>query len=179
MSTLNASSMFASAYYGLQNAYQFALKDGTDGITQSDLFGLNNKYGYVQNSAFSSYMATNFKQLDKNSDGKINGEEMSSVMNTFSKQGMTYDQLVSLSGSAGVNSNDLNTVLNNFRKIDRNGDGRVSQTEIQYFNANKQITNKLDELKKSRRSDISIMYSDDNDDDDDTSSSFTSVSSVI
>lgn len=176
-STLNASSMFASAYYGLQNAYQFALKNGANGITQSDLFSMNNKYGYVQNSAFSSYLATNFNRLDTNHDGKVNGEEMSSVMNTFSKQGMTYDQLVALSGSAGVNSNDLNTVLNNFRKIDRNGDGKVSQAEIQYFNANKQISSKLDELRKSRRSDISIMYADD-DKDDNTSTSSSSIGTV-
>lgn len=171
--SLNASSMFSSAYYGLQNAYQYALQDGADGISQSDLYKTNNKYGYVQNSAFSSYMVTNFKQLDKNADGKLNGEEMSKLMTTFSKQGMTYDQLVSLSGSAGVNSNDLNTILNNFRKIDRNGDGKVSQAEISYFNANKQVTDKISQLKKSRASDMSFMYSIDDKDDD--SSSKTSI----
>ena len=176
----NASSMFASAYYGLQNAYQFSLKNGENGVSQSDLLNLNNNYGYVQNTAFSSYLVTNFKQLDQNSDGKIGSDEMSSIMTTFSKQGMTYDQLVALSGSAGVNSDDLNLVLNNFRKIDRNGDGKVSQAEIQYYNANKKISNKLDELGKKRCSDISIMYSDDDyDKDSSTSSNLGSISSIL
>lgn len=174
--SLNASSIFASSYYGLQNAYQYALQNGATGVTQSDLLGTNNKYGVMlnqQNSAFSSYMVTHFAQMDANHDGKIDGQEMSKVMSTFSKQGMTYDQLASLSGTAGVNSQDLNAIMNNFRKIDRNGDGKVSQAEINYFNANKQITDKISELKKSRASDMSFMYSIDDKDDD--SSSKTSI----
>lgn len=177
--SLNASSMFASAYYGLQNAYQASLQNGATGVTQSDLFGLNTKYGALMNaqtSTFSSYLATHFGQLDKNKDSKINGEEMSSMMTTFSKQGMTYEQLASLSGTAGVNSADLNTIMNNFRKIDRNGDGKVSQAEINYFNANKQVNDKINELHRSRTSDISIMYSEK---DDDKYSSSSSVSGII
>lgn len=185
MSTsLNASSLFASSYYGLQNAYQYALPNGATGVTQSDLLGVNNKYGALQSSqnmAFSSYLSTNFNQLDKNKDGKISNDEMSSVMSTFSKQGMSYEQLMALSGTNGVNSQDLNTIMTNFRKIDRNGDGKVSQAEINYYNANKQISDKINELKKSRTSDISIMYSDDSKDDNTTtsSSSLSPVSSII
>jgi len=175
--SLNASSLFASSYYGLQNAYQVALQDGATGVTQSDLLK-NNKYAYLQNSTFSSYLTTNFTQVDKNKDGKITGDEMSSLMTTFSKQGMTYEQLMAMSGNAGVNSQDLNTILSNFRKIDRNGDGKVSMTEINYYNANKQVTDKINELKKHKTSDISIMYGTD-DKDDDTTSSTTSSYGII
>lgn len=183
-SLLNASSLFANAYYGLQNAYQYALPNGANGVTQSDLLGANNKYGILQSSqnmAFSSYLATHFNQLDTNKDGKITGDEMSSVMSTFSKQGMSYEQLMALSGTNGVNSQDLNNIITNFRKIDRNGDGKVSQAEINYYNANKQISDKITELKKSRCSDISIMYSDDDKDNDSSSSSsnLSPISSII
>jgi len=178
MSTsLNASSLFASSYYGLQNAYQYALKSGATGVTQSDLLGTNSQYGVMQtqqNMAFSSYLTTHFSQIDKNHDGKISGDEMSSVMSTFSKQGMSYEQLAALSGTNGVNSQDLNNIMTNFRQIDRNGDGKVSQAEINYYNANKQITDKIKDLKSKQAADISIMYPEDSDSSS-TSSSTTSL----
>lgn len=159
--SLNASSLFASSFYGLQNAYQYAMpKDGT-GVTQSDL--LSNKNGILglQNSPFSSYMATSFTQIDKNKDGKITSDEMSNLMTTFSKQGMSYQQLTALSGSAGVDSKQLNNIMSNFKKIDKNGDGKVSMDEINYYQANKEITDKITELKAKKSSDFSICYSDD------------------
>ena len=159
--SMNASSLFASSFYGLQNAYQYALPEDGTGVTQSNL--LSNKSGILgmQNSPFSSYLATNFAQVDKDNSGKITSDEMTNVMTTFSKQGMSYQQLMALSGSSGVNSQDLNNVLNNFKKIDKNGDGKVSMAEINYFQANKDITDKIAELKSKKSSDFSIFYSDD------------------
>lgn len=175
---LNVNSIFTSSIYGLQNAYQLSLKDGQTGITQSDLLSNSNKYAYLQNSSFSSYMVTNFKQLDKNSDGKITSDEMSGVVNTISQQGLTYQQLMSGVGTNGINSQDLNTILGNFRKIDKNGDGKVSMAEINYFSANKKINDKITQLHKSRSSDISIMYGDKDDDDDSSLVSSSPVSSI-
>ena len=164
--SMNASSLFASSFYGLQNAYQYALPSGATGVTQADLLSNKNGIYSMQSSPFSSYMATNFAQLDKDKDGKISAADMSSIMTTFSKQGMSYQQLMALSGSAGVNSQDLNNIMSNFSKIDKNGDGKVSQTEINYYMANKKINDKITELKSKKSSDFSICYSDDSKSDD-------------
>lgn len=156
---MNASSLFASSFYGLKNAYQYALPQNGTGVTQADLLSNKNGLLSLQSSPFSSYLATNFLQVDKNKDGKITSDEMSTLMTTFSKQGMSYQQLMALSGSAGVNSQDLNNILTNFKKIDKNGDGKVSMTEINAYQANKQVNDKILELKTKKNSDFSIFYS--------------------
>lgn len=160
--SMNASSLFASSFYGLQNAFQMAMPQGSTSITQKDLLNTSkNPYALqMQNSPFSSYLSTNFAEVDKNKDGKITGDEMSNTMSTFSKQGLSYQQLMALSGSSGINSQDLNNILSNFRKIDKNGDGKVSMAEINNYQSNKEINDKITELKNSRSSDISIFYSD-------------------
>ncbi len=162
-SSMNASSLFMSSFYGLQNAYQLALPQGSTSITQSDLLNNKNSLLALQSSPFSSYLTTNFAQVDKNKDGKITPDEMSNLMTTFSKQGMSYQQLMALSGSSGVNSQDLNNILNNFKKIDQNGDGRVSMAEINSYQANKQVNDKIAELKNKKSSDFSIFYSSNDD----------------
>lgn len=160
-SNMNTSSLFMNSFYGLQNAYQFALPEDGTGVTQKDLLNNKNPYLQMQSSPFSSYLVTNFTQVDKNKDGKITSDEMSGLMQTFSKQGLSYEQLMALSGSSGIKSDDLNNILTNFRKIDKNGDGKVSQAEINAYQATKQVNDKIAELKNKKSSDFSIMYSDD------------------
>lgn len=159
---MNANSLFMSSFYGLQNAYQYALPEDGTGVTQKDLLNTKNPYlsSQMQSSSFSSYLVTNFNEVDKNKDGKIAADEMSGLMETFSKQGMTYQQLMALSGSPGIDSKDLNNILNDFRKIDKNGDGKVSMTEINAYQANKDVSDKIAELKNKKNSDFSIMYAD-------------------
>jgi len=156
-SGFNASSMFMNAYYGLQTAYQYALPEDGTGVTQSDLLNNKNSLLALQSTPFSSYLVTNFSDVDKDKNGTITNTEMSELMTTFSQQGLSYQQLMALSGSSGISSTDLNNVLTNFRKIDKNGDGRVSMTEINYFNANKELDDKIVALKNKRADDISIF----------------------
>jgi Ca2+-binding EF-hand superfamily protein len=149
-----------NSYYGLQNAYQYALPQDGTGVTQKDLLTNKTAYAQMQSNPFSSYLVTNFTQVDKNRDGKITSDEMTGMMETFSKQGLSYQQLMTLSGSAGIKSDDLNNILNNFKKIDKNGDGKVSMAEINAYQANKQVNDKIAELKNKKSSDFSIMYAD-------------------
>lgn len=176
----SVSSLFASSYFGLQNAYQMALQDGATGITQNDLLNSGSKYLYYGNSnaaSFSSYLTTNFKGIDKNKDGTISSDEMSNVITSMGQQGLTYEQLMTAGSSAGMSSQDLNAILTNFRQIDRNGDGKISSTEISYYSTNKKVNDKISELKNKISSNVSIFYPDDSD--DNSSSSSFAKSSII
>lgn len=177
----NSASLFTSSIYGLQNAYQLAKKDGQTGVTQKDLWGINSYtgtnstssgiLGLLQNnvsSPFASYMATNFNQLDTNKDGQITDDEMSTTLTNVSQKGLSYQQLMNMPSTTGLSTEEINDIIKNFSKIDRNGDGYVSMTEINYYNANKEINEKIQELKmkKASSSNFSIFYASNNDDED-------------
>lgn len=177
----NSASLFTSSIYGMQNAYYLAKQDGQEGVSQKDLWSVNSYtntnsntgiLGLLQNSVsspFASYMATNFNQLDKNNDGQITDDEMNTAMTNISQKGLSYQQLVNMPSTTGLSTEEVNDIVKNFSKIDKNGDGYVSAAEINYFHANQEINDKIQELKmkKASSSNFSIFYADNNSSDDD------------
>lgn len=155
---MNSSSLFMNAMYGMQNTYSASLQDGADSVTRQDLLD-NQRNAYMNGtSVFSSYMSTNFMNLDSNSDGKIAADEMQQMMNDFSTSGMTYDQVMQLSMNGSIDGDQVSAILKDFNKIDQNGDGRVSMSEINYFSVNKEMEDKIAALKDRKLSNMSIMY---------------------
>jgi Ca2+-binding EF-hand superfamily protein len=175
------SSLFASSYYGIQNAYQLALSEGSTGVTRDTLMSSGSKYAMYNPTAssFSSYMLTNFKNLDKDKNGTLSSTEMSNMITSMSEKGLSYQELMTAASSSGISTNDLNTVLSNFRKIDKNGDGRVSQAEINYFIANKQINDKITELKNRTSSNISLFSDSTSSDSTTSTTSSTGITSIL
>lgn len=163
-SYFNTGSLYMNAMYGLQNAYTSSLQDGASSITRQDLLD-NLQTSFLSGTTqFSSYMSTKFSNIDANQDGSIAAEEMQTMMNNMATQGLSYEELAAFSGNGSISSKDLSVIMQNFRKIDSNGDGRVSDAEINYFMANKEMEDKLAALKDKRISDMSIMYDLDADD---------------
>jgi len=163
-SYFSSGSLYTSAFYGLQNAYTSSLQDGASSISRQDLLDNLQTSFLTGNTQFSSYLSTKFSNIDSNQDGSIAADEMQTMLNDMSTQGMTYEELAAFGGNGSISSTDLSTIMQNFRKIDSNGDGRVSDAEINYFMANKEMEDKLSALRDKRISDMSIMVDLDADD---------------
>lgn len=113
---------------------------------------------------FSQYLQQNFSSIDKNNDNKITQNEFNVMVNGLSNDGLTMQQLYSLASQSGYSSDSqkelIEKVLSNFNKIDENGDGKVSQAEIDKFMLNKEKEEKMAELNKVKTSDYTMFYGD-------------------
>lgn len=158
MVNMNSSSIFMNAMYGLQNAYTGSLQDGADSVSRKDLLDAQQKSFLNGTTPFTSYMSTNFMNLDSNQDGLIAADEMQQMMNDISSAGLTYEQMMQFGMSGSVDSKQISEVLQNFTKVDKNGDGKVSTAEINYYLSNKEMEDKIAELKDRNISNMSIMY---------------------
>ena len=167
MTVLNGSGLTASAVSGLTNAFSIiAARTSTGKIKLSDLTATDaatlQALGY--NTTFLSYLTNNFSTMDKNHDGELSANELSTITSTMQNQGLTAAELSSLCAD-GVNSSLYQTVLDYFDKIDTNNDGRVSQEEISAFSF-KSKRQKMDtQFNGFKKSSTSLYYSDENADD--------------
>ena len=78
-------------YAGLSNTYSVLANQYEDGVTLENILDAQGKSSNanIVNSSFASYLQNNFGSIDKNGDGKISADEMSTLTNTMSAQGLT------------------------------------------------------------------------------------------
>ena len=164
MTILNGQSILSSAMSGLSYTYSTLLSnsnskqglslDDLSNLTSQQLANLGNNYSFVQ------YLTNNFKTLDKDGDGIINGDDMKNLMNTMQSKGLTYNEIQSLCTSGSGNSTLLSTVLTYFNKIDANGDGRVTSEELTKFSYECQKYDVEAKYKSYKASSASLYYND-------------------
>ena len=140
MANLIGSSLFTSAISGLNTNY-LLLSNGGQGLTIDNILNpSDNTVKYTVNQTFRSYMLNNFNQIDSDGDGKITSKDVDKYVSKLKTQGMTYDELTQLSSTAGSSmSSLLDTVLSNFNEIDKNHDGRITQSEINEYRIDEEI----------------------------------------
>ena len=106
---------------------------------------------------FSSYLTSSFSGIDKNNDGVITNEEMNKYTNLMYTNGMSLEQLTLLSSQYGNAANStLQALIDNFYDIDKNHDGRITQTEISTYGVDSEIKDKKTEFKKFRPKSMSV-----------------------
>src|SRR5574344_421273 len=135
MSTLNGQSMFISAIAGLSNNFSILAQGTSGGLTLSDITNPNSEKVNVNslNQSFVSYLTSNFSKIDKNGDGTITASDMNEYLSKINSQGLSYQEISTLSAQGGASSSLMATVLNHFSEIDTNGDGKVTNAEIKAF----------------------------------------------
>lgn len=160
---ISAEYLFSNARYGLQRVYSLLNKTDLDGVSQSDIDEYYNNLSYTD-IPFAQYLSQNINQFDSDSDGNISQEELSTSLADMAQNGMTYEQLLALQGNSTYGLDEANSsiakLLEHFREIDKNGDGRITSTEINAYNINEEIAEKEDKYKTFKASDISIFYAD-------------------
>ena len=162
--TLN-SGVFASAMAGLTNTFaQLAQGRTTGGLTLDEIVNPDKeKVNTLSlNSGFVQYLTSNFDNIDKDGDGKITSEDLSNLMNTISKSGLTYDEICQLGASGAIPSDMLNTILTYFGEIDKNHDGKITSSEISSYKMEAdryELEKKYDSFQASS---MSVFYADEN-----------------
>ncbi|MDD3150814.1 MAG: EF-hand domain-containing protein [Candidatus Gastranaerophilales bacterium] len=157
--------LFTNSQIGLQRIYQLLDKEDLNGLSATDL--TNYEDVSVGDLSFVQLLQKNFSGIDTDDDGTLSSEEYEKMINTISEKGMTYQQLQALAQSGSSSDTLLQTVLEHFGEVDTNGDGMVSQTEIDAYSIEAEIAEKKEEYNKISSSNYSIMYGEDSDDDSD------------
>lgn len=154
---------FSGIYSGLNYTYNQLSSKDNDGLTFEELSNASlesYKNGLYINQPFSSYLQTNFYNIDKNGDGKITSDEMNSMTSMMSKQGLTKAELTQLyaSGASGLSQDTMNKILEHFDEMDTNHDGRITSSEISAYDLNSSRLEKEDEFNNRRATDMSVFY---------------------
>ena len=156
----NSSQLFLNTKFGMQRVYDALNKTDLNGVSLEDF--INQNQIAISDLPFSDLLKLNFSNVDADKNQVISKEEITTLLNSIDKQGLTYNQLQALSGQAGLSINDskklLDEVVQNFNKIDANHDGRVSEAEINAYKFNKEVDDKKKELCDFKASDISVFY---------------------
>ena len=162
MGAYNGQGLFISAISGLNSTYAALAKGKEEGLSLDDLTnGLNSSSNLNgANYNFISYLTSNFGSLDKDGDGKITAQDITNLTQKISKQGLTYEEIVQLCGS-GYSTSLMNTVLTYFDEIDKNKDGRITDSEIRAYNIEADRAKMDIEYNSYNPKDASLYYSDD------------------
>lgn len=158
---LNGTYLFTQAISGLTSNFAYLMTGNSGkGLTLENITNPNEEVDKNQlNYAFTSYLTNNFGKIDKDGDGIISKEELQTYTTNMSRNGLTYDQICQLCySSTGTSSSLLETVLNNFQKIDKNGDGRITNEEIAAFGVEEEIEEMKDKFPKHTVKGMSIFY---------------------
>ncbi len=147
---------------GLINTYSVLASQYKDGVTLDNIVEAQGKTSNanILNTTFASYLQNNFSSIDSNSDGIISSDEMTTLTNNMTTQGLTKEQFTQLamSGNSGLSTATINNILEHFEDMDTNGDGKITNAEIAAFDVNSARQEKVDEYAYKFASDMSTFY---------------------
>ena len=165
MSKLSGSSLFTGVNAGVANSYAILSNLYSDGLTQKNLTKslsnnsvLTSQYG----TTFASYLSQNFSSLDKNKNGTLSADEVQTLMNQLSTQGMTRAQIQSLGSMSGISAETQANILDHFNDIDTNHDGYVSNAEVQGYTLQSKLENQKTKDQNRMINHTSLFYGDEN-----------------
>ena len=155
-----ATGIFTAAQSGLQSSMQYLFSNNTDGVDRTTLTNAIYSNTTTTNSSFLQMINNQFSTLDKNNDGVLTADEANQMITDLSS-GLTRDQVIQLRAQGSIDEELANKIISNFSKMDTNGDGKVSEAEINNFCLNEDIQDKKDEQVKLTLKNMSLYYGSD------------------
>ena len=111
--------------------------DGSGGVDSTELQGLLDKVAKKTGTTSDTSAADLLTQYDANGDGNLNADELGKTMESIMPARSTMDFAQSRNSTEGTESTDSTSAATGkagddlFGKVDSDGDGAVSQTELQ------------------------------------------------
>ena len=162
--TNNNNGLLSGITAGLQSTYAYLASQYPKGLTLKNINEAQTKQTSTNalNQTFASYLQTNFAAIDKNGDGKITEDEMNTLANNISRQGLTKAELTQLyaSGASGLSESTMSKILEHFDEMDTNHDGKITSAEISAYDITCARTKVEDEFNNRRATDMSVFYGD-------------------
>lgn len=160
----NNNGILSGVYAGLTNTYSYLASQYPNGLTLENLTEARTKTTNlgVLNQTFASYLQNNFGMIDKDGDGIITADEMNTLSNRISMQGLTKAELTQLyaSGASGLSESTMSKILEHFDEMDTNHDGRITSAEISAYDVNCAKMEVEDNFNNRRATDMSVFYGD-------------------
>lgn len=160
----NNNGILSGVYAGLTNTYSYLASQYPNGLTLENLTEARTKTTNlgVLNQTFASYLQNNFGMIDKDGDGIITADEMNTLSNRISMQGLTKAELTQLyaSGASGLSESTMSKILEHFDEMDTNHDGRITSAEIAAYDVNCARMEVEDDFNNRRATDMSVFYGD-------------------
>ena len=148
---------------GLKNTYSYLASQYPTGLTLENLneAGVKTQNLNVLNQPFALYLQNNFANIDKNGDGIISADEINTLSNNISSQGLTKAELTQLyaSGASGLSESTMTKILEHFDDMDTNHDGRITSAEISAYDIDSARMEVEDEFNNRKATDMSVFYS--------------------
>lgn len=160
---MGSSSFFSGVTSGLNSTFSLLTTASGGNVTATNISSAmsNTKYSNSLNNGFASYILSNFNILDKDKDGILSANELSTLTNSISATGLTATQLSQLGTASGLSGQTLEQVLEHFAEIDKNGDGKVTSAEITNYKLTSEMNKKKTEFSNRAAANQSIFYGDD------------------
>lgn len=149
--------IFTAAQSGLQSTLQYLFTNNKDGINRTTLNNTMFQNASGVNSGFFQMISGQFATLDKNNDGVLTADEANNMITDLSS-GLTRDQVMQLRAQGTIDDELASKIISNFSKMDTNGDGKVSEAEINAFCIDGDIQAKRDEQKELLLKNMSLYY---------------------
>ena len=173
----NSNQLLLNTKFSLQKVYDALNKIDLNGVSLEDF--VNQNQIAISDLPFSDLLKLNFSNVDTDKNQVISSEEITALLSSIDKQGLTYTQLQALSGQVGLSATDskklLDEVVENFNKVDTNHDGKVSEAEINAYKYNKEVEDKKKEFCEFKASNISVFYAEDSINADDSTDADTTT----
>lgn len=153
--------IFTAAQTGIQSALNYLYLNNKEGVDRS---ALNNAMYTTAgvNSPFFQMISGQFATLDKDNNGTLSTDEANKMITDLSS-GLTRDQIAQLRAQGSIDNDLANKIISNFSKMDTNGDGRVTEAEINAFCIDEDILSKRNEQKELMIKNMSLYYDTDSD----------------
>ena len=159
-----SNNILSGVYAGLTNTYSYLASQYPDGLTFDNITEARTKTSNLGtlNPSFASYLQNNFASIDKDGDGIITADEMNTLSNRISMQGLTREELTQLyaSGASGLSESTMTKILEHFDEMDTNHDGRITSAEISAYDINCARMEVEDEFNNRRATNMSVFYGD-------------------
>ena len=157
-----ATGIFTAAQSGLQSALNYLYLNNKEGVDRKTLN--NAMYSTAgSNSPFFQMISGQFATLDKDNNGNLSADEANKMITDLSS-GLTRDQIMQLRAQGAIDEELAAKIVSNFSKMDVNGDGKVSEAEINAFCMDEDIQAKRDEQKELMIKNMSLYYDTDSSD---------------
>lgn len=150
------SQIFLNAQSGVQSALQYLYNNNTE-VTQQTVSSSTYDTSTGVNSQFFQMISGQFSNLDTDGDGKLSQTEANEMMTNLSN-GLTRDQVMQMQSAGSIDADLAEKILSNFAKMDTNGDGKVSESEINAYCATEELESKKAEQKELMIQNMSLYY---------------------
>lgn len=157
---IESAPLYQTTQSGLKRVFAYITsKNNSTSISSTDFTDLN---GLNPSDMPFVQLLEQIAKASNNSNQSISNTDFDTIINNINRQGLSQDQLNIIYSQSSSDSQKemIEKVISNFRRIDENGDGKVSKSEMDKYFLKKEVDDKKTEFSKVKSSNYTMFYND-------------------